>query len=309
MHLQYTREENMDNREIDWVEKPLHYQSATGLEAYTVIESFFFNNYDLAQVFRYTVRAGKKFNELEDLQKAQWYLNKAIDKAEGRLAESALDDLERKLNSGEASSEWPSQVELSEAIRELHVGRCYGPVLTAKELKPNTFYVDASGNLVWLQKAEKVYWDEYGDELAEKIIKDTERIQPYNFDCNIFQELDLDTGWPSKAELKQARIRLEFYEGFFRPEQETLELDQIAPFKFYVDNTNKLVWVQDDYLAVELREGLVADYDQYARSFGIDKYEFQELDKSFSREEEIQAAMFMVRDKTIKKFLRDEIEP
>lgn len=69
--------------DTDMVNHPPHYTHA-GIEAIEVIDAFFENNYYLGQVFKYTSRAGHKGNELEDLKKAQWYLNRYIKEKEGK---------------------------------------------------------------------------------------------------------------------------------------------------------------------------------------------------------------------------------
>lgn len=63
----------------DPVNHPAHY-IANGMEAIDVIEAFFHDNAYLANVFKYTARAGKKNDYLEDLQKAQFYLNREINR-------------------------------------------------------------------------------------------------------------------------------------------------------------------------------------------------------------------------------------
>ena len=63
------------------VEHPDHYQTSTGLEAIDVIEAFFHDNFHLGNTFKYLARAGKKGDRLEDLQKAAWYLEREIDRA------------------------------------------------------------------------------------------------------------------------------------------------------------------------------------------------------------------------------------
>ena len=57
----------------DSVNKPKHY-NFSGLEVITVIEAWEMN-YHLGNVLKYIARAGKKNDLLEDLKKAQWYLN------------------------------------------------------------------------------------------------------------------------------------------------------------------------------------------------------------------------------------------
>lgn len=60
----------------DNVNHPAHYQTDNGLEAIEVIEAFFENNYHLGNAFKYMARAGKKNDELEDIEKAIWYLER-----------------------------------------------------------------------------------------------------------------------------------------------------------------------------------------------------------------------------------------
>lgn len=67
----------------DLVNHPAHYISETGLETIDVIEAFTFNLKGLeavctANVIKYICRWKHK-NGLQDLEKAQWYLNKLID--------------------------------------------------------------------------------------------------------------------------------------------------------------------------------------------------------------------------------------
>lgn len=62
---------------VDMVNQPPHYKSG-GLEAIDVIEAFFRDNYLRGSVFKYIARAGKKSDELEDLEKAEFYLKREI---------------------------------------------------------------------------------------------------------------------------------------------------------------------------------------------------------------------------------------
>ncbi|WP_426716514.1 DUF3310 domain-containing protein [Corynebacterium auriscanis] len=66
----------------DNVNNPQHYKTNSGLEAITVIEAFFMENYLLGNVFKYIARAGKKNDRLEDLKKARWCLDREIAKYE-----------------------------------------------------------------------------------------------------------------------------------------------------------------------------------------------------------------------------------
>ena len=71
----------------DDVNHPSHYASESGLEAIEVIEAFFHRNAFLANTFKYIARAGKKGGKakrLEDLRKAQWYLEREIKLEEAR---------------------------------------------------------------------------------------------------------------------------------------------------------------------------------------------------------------------------------
>ena len=64
----------------DNVNKPKHY-NFSDLEPITVIETWGMN-YHLGNVLKYIARAGKKNDLLEDLKKAQWYLNREIERLE-----------------------------------------------------------------------------------------------------------------------------------------------------------------------------------------------------------------------------------
>lgn len=65
----------------DMVNHPAHYKVA-GMEVIDILESTLssdeFYGYCLGNVYKYLFRHGKK-NGLEDLKKAQWYLNKLVD--------------------------------------------------------------------------------------------------------------------------------------------------------------------------------------------------------------------------------------
>jgi hypothetical protein len=62
----------------DPVHNPPHYKSG-GIEVIDVIEAFELG-YRLGNVIKYVLRAGRKGDALEDLQKAAWYLDRQIDK-------------------------------------------------------------------------------------------------------------------------------------------------------------------------------------------------------------------------------------
>lgn len=68
------------------VTKPPHYQSSKGIEVIDVIEAFTeglegMDAVDTGNVLKYTCRWKNK-NGLQDLKKAQWYLNHLIERIE-----------------------------------------------------------------------------------------------------------------------------------------------------------------------------------------------------------------------------------
>ena len=65
---------------MEKINHPNHYGGKKNLyESIKIIEHINLN-FHLGNVFKYIYRAGKKTNnELEDLKKAQWYLNRYID--------------------------------------------------------------------------------------------------------------------------------------------------------------------------------------------------------------------------------------
>lgn len=66
----------------DVVNHPSHYKS-NGLEAIDVLEAFgLTRDGRLFNVGKYILRAGKKDNELQDLKKAKWYLDRLINSIE-----------------------------------------------------------------------------------------------------------------------------------------------------------------------------------------------------------------------------------
>jgi len=58
------------------VNKPMHYQGEV-FEAIEVIDDFGLN-FNLGNVVKYILRCGKKGNAIEDLRKADYYLNREI---------------------------------------------------------------------------------------------------------------------------------------------------------------------------------------------------------------------------------------
>jgi hypothetical protein len=65
---------------VDTVNHPPHYK-AGGIETIDFIEAKSLN-YNLGNVVKYITRADHKGNKLEDLRKAQWYLNREVSNLE-----------------------------------------------------------------------------------------------------------------------------------------------------------------------------------------------------------------------------------
>ena len=61
---------------VDDVQQPSHYRGKT-LEVIHIIEDFKLN-FNLGNVLKYVLRAGKKEDRVKDLKKALWYLNREI---------------------------------------------------------------------------------------------------------------------------------------------------------------------------------------------------------------------------------------
>jgi hypothetical protein len=57
------------------VNHPEHYQQIPGIEVIDVVEHLNFNK---GNAIKYILRAEHKGNEIEDLQKAKWYLEREI---------------------------------------------------------------------------------------------------------------------------------------------------------------------------------------------------------------------------------------
>ena len=74
----------------DPVHNPPHYKSG-GIEVIDVIEAFELN-FRLANVVKYVLRAGRKGDALEDLEKAAWYLDREIDKLEEQAEAGSVHD-------------------------------------------------------------------------------------------------------------------------------------------------------------------------------------------------------------------------
>lgn len=66
---------------MEAVNHPAHYQG-NGIEVIDIIENFDLN-FNLGNTVKYVLRAGKKGNKKEDLEKAVWYLKRELNKFEG----------------------------------------------------------------------------------------------------------------------------------------------------------------------------------------------------------------------------------
>lgn len=66
---------------IDMINHPPHYKSEAGIEAIDVIEAFNLD-YHLGCAVKYILRHENKGDPLQDLKKAQWYLNRKISQME-----------------------------------------------------------------------------------------------------------------------------------------------------------------------------------------------------------------------------------
>ena len=64
----------------EMVNHPSHYN--VGIETIDYIESWEMN-FNTGNVIKYTTRAGFKENQLEDLEKAKWYLEREIQRLKG----------------------------------------------------------------------------------------------------------------------------------------------------------------------------------------------------------------------------------
>jgi len=72
---------------VEKVNHPKHYSNLPNIECIDVVENFNFNR---GNAIKYIWRASEKGNEIEDLQKALWYIQREIErmtKANGKKKE------------------------------------------------------------------------------------------------------------------------------------------------------------------------------------------------------------------------------
>lgn len=87
----------MDDK-ADMINHPPHYgDSDSPYEVIKIIEFFGFG-YRIGNAVKYILRAGKKGDYIEDLKKAQWYLQREIDNAYSHRAKEkeSIAEYERK---------------------------------------------------------------------------------------------------------------------------------------------------------------------------------------------------------------------
>lgn len=72
-----------NDKDVDMVNHPPHYTShPSGIECITITRHMSFN---IGNALKYLWRADEKGSDIEDLQKAVWYINDEIDKRRGRV--------------------------------------------------------------------------------------------------------------------------------------------------------------------------------------------------------------------------------
>lgn len=82
----------------DKINHPRHY-TAGSIEVYDFIDAWNLD-FTIGNVVKYVTRAPYKGTQLEDLKKAKWYLEKAIEKEQARIAERVTSTL-----AGDSSNE------------------------------------------------------------------------------------------------------------------------------------------------------------------------------------------------------------
>jgi hypothetical protein len=72
---------NQESKNLDMVDHPQHYQGKT-FEVIDIINDYGLN-FELGNAIKYVLRADKKGNKKQDLEKAIWYLNHELSKFRG----------------------------------------------------------------------------------------------------------------------------------------------------------------------------------------------------------------------------------
>jgi hypothetical protein len=71
-------DDNINSNESDSVNHPKHYTvHPSGVECVTIVEHF---NFNIGNAIKYLWRCGLKGDEIEDLEKARWYVSREIER-------------------------------------------------------------------------------------------------------------------------------------------------------------------------------------------------------------------------------------
>ena len=87
---------NMQDRkdmEFDNVKKPMHYNQ--GIEPIEVIESWGLN-FSLGNAIKYILRSPYKGKQIEDLEKARWYIDREINRLKDEMVKKNIEKCVRK---------------------------------------------------------------------------------------------------------------------------------------------------------------------------------------------------------------------
>ena len=89
---------NMQDRkdmEFDNVKKPMHYNQ--GIEPIEVIESWDLN-FSLGNAIKYILRSPYKGKQIEDLEKARWYIDREINRLKNEMVKKNIEECAHKAN-------------------------------------------------------------------------------------------------------------------------------------------------------------------------------------------------------------------
>jgi hypothetical protein len=74
--------ENFEDKIESQVDHPPHYQHPSGVEAITICRH---ENFNVGNALKYIMRAPNKGNQIQDLNKARWYLADEIERIGGKI--------------------------------------------------------------------------------------------------------------------------------------------------------------------------------------------------------------------------------
>ena len=77
------------------VSHPSHYNQ--GIEAIDIIESWDLN-FSLGNAIKYILRSPYKGKQIEDLEKARWYIDREINRLKGEMAKKNIEECVRKVS-------------------------------------------------------------------------------------------------------------------------------------------------------------------------------------------------------------------